>query len=104
MDEQRIVRLAAVDRDKLEMRASDLHVGATVDGDIRLETRDLFQIEALAKEALTESLRRTGRARELIGIVGARVNLEPRIHAAKIAMAANVVPMGVRHDNGGQLR
>ena len=104
MNEEGVIGLPAIYRNELEARASDRQLRGAGYRDVGLEGRDIAQLEALAEEALGESLRSADRARDFLVVVRTRVDLQARVQASEIAMAADVVPMRMRHNDRRQLR
>ncbi len=104
MDEHGIVSFSSLHRDQLDACSSDLQLGATVDGDVRLEAAYVVEAEAFTEELLVESPRRIDFASNFFLIVASGIEPQARIQGAEIGVAANVVPVRVGNEDGRQFR
>src|SRR5260370_17199650 len=73
-------------------------------GCVRLKIPDIFEIEALAEKVCADGLRRVDLAGYFFLIVTSGIEAEFRIQTAKIGLSADVVPMRMGDENGGELR
>src|SRR5229473_2229393 len=104
MDEHGVVSFSSMHRNQLNARPSNLQVRAAVDRHIRLEAAYVVETEALTKELLTKLPRSIDFASNFFLIVAPGIEPQPRIQGAEIFVPANVVPVGVRNDDGCQFR
>src|ERR1700676_3868535 len=89
-------------RNQLNARPPNLQVRAAVDRHIRLEAAYLVETEAFTEELLTKNPRRIDFASNFFLIVAPGIEPQARIQGAEIFVAANVVPVGVRNEDGCQ--
>src|SRR5258707_15879732 len=73
-------------------------------GSVRLEIPYIFEIEALAEKVSADGLRRVDLAGYLFLVVTSGIEAGFRIQTAKIGLSADVVPMRMCDEDGGQLR
>src|SRR6266436_1250645 len=73
-------------------------------GCVRLKIPDIFEIEALAEKVSVDGLRRVDLAGYFFLIVTSGIEAGFRIQTAKIALSADVVPMRMCDEDGGELR
>src|SRR5437899_9770979 len=73
-------------------------------GCVRLKIPDIFEIEALAEKVFADGLRPVDLAGYFFLIVTSGIEAGFRIQAAKIGLSADVVPMRMCDEDGGQLR
>src|SRR5713226_305330 len=104
MDEHRVVSFSSMHRNKLYARSPNLQVCAAVDCHIRLEAAYVVETEAFTEKLLTKIPRRIDFASNLFLIVAPGIEPQARIQFAEIFVPANVVPMGVRNEDGCQFR
>src|SRR5438876_2141366 len=93
MDEYRIVRLSAMDRNQLDAGSADFQIGLAIDGCIRLETTYVIEVELLPKEVFAERLGRVQFASYFFVIVAPGVEARFGSQAAKISLSADMVPV-----------
>src|SRR5262249_22577790 len=93
---------STIHRNELDACSPYLQLGAAIDRNIGFEAEDVVDAEAFAEEWLVENARRAGAASELFGVVVPRIKLQARVQAAKIPVAANVIRVGVRDEDGCQ--
>src|SRR5260370_27389382 len=74
-----------------------------VDGYVRLKIPDIVEIEALSEEVFVDGVRRVGRTGYFFLIIASRIEAGFWIQTAKIGLSADVVPMGMGDEDGGQL-
>src|SRR6266478_9127575 len=104
MDEHGVVRFSAVNGDQLNARSSDFQLGGAVYGCVRLKIPHIFKIEALAEEVFADGLRRVDLTGDFFLIVASGIEAGSRVQTAKIGLSADMVPMRVCNEDGGQLR
>src|SRR5580704_17749771 len=104
MDEHGVVSFSSVHRNQLNARPANLQVRPTVDHHIRLEAEYVVETEAFTKELLTETSWRIDLAGNFFLIVAPGIEPHARIQGAEIFVAANMIPVGVRNEDGGQFR
>src|SRR5713101_1705568 len=104
MDEHGVVSFSSMHRNYLNARPPNLQVRAAVDRHIRLEAAYLVETEAFTEELLTKNPRRIDFASNFFLIVAPGIEPQARIQGAEIFVAANVVPVGVRDEDGCQFR
>src|SRR6266404_4699205 len=104
MDEHGVVRFSAVNGDQLNARSSDFQLGGAVYGCVRLKIPHIFKIEALAEEVFADGLRRVDLTGDFFLIVASGIEAGFRVQTAKIGLSADMVPMRVCNEDGGQLR
>src|SRR5882724_11769401 len=104
MDEHRVVGFCSLHRDELDACSPDLQFGTTIDGYVRLEAAYVVETEAFTEELLSKIPRRIDFASNFFLIVAPGIEPQARIQGAEIFVAANVVPVGVRNEDGCQLR
>src|SRR5258708_10518507 len=73
-------------------------------GCVRLKIPDILEIEALAEKVFVDGLRRVDLAGYFFLIVTSGIEAGSRIQTAKIGLAADVVPMRMCDEDGGELR
>src|SRR5256885_4932734 len=73
-------------------------------GCVRLKIPDIFEIEALAEKVFADGLRRVDLAGYFFLIVTSGIEARFRIQTAKVSLSADVVPMGMRDEDRGELR
>src|SRR5467141_1062177 len=73
-------------------------------GCVRLKIPDIFEIEALAEKVFADGLRPVDLAGYLFLIVASGIEAWFRIQTAKIGLSADVVPMRMCDEDGGELR
>src|SRR5258707_15082301 len=93
-----------MDRVKLDARSADLQFCAVVDGDIGFEAANVIQVEALAEEVFAEDSWRIKFSRQLVVVIAPGVETRVGIQGPEIRLSANVVPMGMCNEDGGQFR
>src|SRR5712692_5650106 len=104
MDEHGVVSFSSMHSNYLNARPTNLQVRATVDRHSRLEAAYVVETEALTEELLTKIARRIDFASNFFLIVAPGIEPQARIQGAEIFVAANVVPVGVRNEDGCQFR
>src|ERR1700730_141497 len=104
MDEHGVVRLSPMNGNQLNARSSDFYFGGSIDCCVRFEISYVIEVKALAEKVFADGLRRVDLARDLFLIIASRIETRFRIQAAKIGLSADVVPMGMRDEDGGELR
>src|SRR5712692_10614482 len=104
VNEHRVVGFASLHRNQLDACSPDLQLGATIDGDIRLEASYVLEAEALAEELLVEDARRTDFAGDFFTVVAPRVEAQAGIQGTEIRVSANVIPVGVCDEDRRQFR
>src|SRR5882672_103487 len=104
MDEHGVVRLTAMDGDQLDARSADFEFCGTVDRCVRLEIANILDVEVLTEEMSRNGSWRIEFAVNLFLIVASGVETRPRIQTAKVSLSANMVPMGMRDEDGGECR
>src|SRR6266852_5023788 len=104
MDEHRVVSFSSMHRNKLYARSPNLQVCAAVDCHIRLEAAYVVETETFTEKLLTKIARRIDFASNFFLIVAPGIEPQARIQGAEIFVAANVVPVGVRNEDGCQFR
>src|SRR5262249_45652350 len=102
VDQHGVVSFSSIHRNELDACSPNLQLGAAIDRDIGPEAEDIVDAEAFAEEWLVENARRAGAASELFGVVVPRIELQAGVQAAKIPGPANVIPVGVRDEDGRQ--
>src|SRR5262245_16187337 len=93
---------SSIHRNELDACSPHLQLGAAIDCNIGLEAEDVVDAEAFAEECLIKNARRAGAASELFRVVVPRIKLQARVQAAKIPVPANMIPVGVRDEDGRQ--
>src|SRR5258707_7388561 len=73
-------------------------------GCVRLKIPDIFEIEALAEKVFADGLRPVDLAGYFFLIVTSGIEAGFRIQTAKIGLSADVVPMRMCDEDGGELR
>src|ERR1700730_6947101 len=73
-------------------------------GCVRLKIPDIFEIEAFTEKVFGDGLGPVDLAGDLLLIVASGIETDFRVQAAKIGLSANVVPMGMGDEDGGELR
>ncbi len=101
--EQRVSRLASAGRLQDESSAADRDLAALSDRHVGAKVFEVFDAEAASEEALEHCRLTAGSDRHLFGEVLARVEPGGRLEAAEEAVPADVIPVRMRHENGGQL-
>ena len=104
MDEHRIVGFSSSHRDELDACSPNLQFGTTIDGDVRLEAAYVVETEAFTEELLSTIPRRIDFASNFFLIVAPGIELQAWVQGAEIFVAANVVPVRVRNEDGCQFR
>src|SRR5215467_1348394 len=104
MEEQAVARFSALNRNALDAGATDGQIRGAVDGLIRLEVADVFEVDALAEEMFRERLGRVELAGDFFVIVTSGVEARLRRKAIEKGMPTNVIPMRVGDQDGGQGR
>src|SRR3989454_3322088 len=79
VDEHRIVSFASLHRNELDAGPSDLQLGLTLDGNVRLEASYVVDAEGFAEELLIEHARRTEFTGDLFSVVAPRVEVQAGI-------------------------
>src|SRR4029450_8976947 len=97
-----VARLTSGDRNQLEARAADRHLRLASDQDVGPEALEVLPGKSLAEEARGEGRRRGERARELLAVVLARVELHVRAAASEERVAADVIPVRVSDEDRRQ--
>src|SRR5713101_5354434 len=72
-------------------------------GCVRLKISDIFEIEALTEKVFADGLRSVDVAGDFLLIVTSGIEAGFRIQTAKIALSADMVPMRMCDENGGEL-
>src|SRR6266446_1993436 len=104
MDEHRVVGFSSLHRDELDACSPDLQFGTTIDGHVRLEAAYVVETEAFTEELLPKIPRRIDFASNFFLIVASGIEPQARIQSAEIFVAANMVPVRVRNEDGCQFR
>src|SRR5215510_16438330 len=84
IDEHRVVRLTAPNRDQLELRSVDVQIGSIVDRDVRLVAPNVLESETVAEKLLREDLRGVEFPLELLLIVPSPIESGTWAQAAEI--------------------
>src|SRR5271163_3666934 len=104
MDEHSVVSFSSMHRNQLNARPPNPQVRSAVDRHIRLEAKYVVETEALAEELLIELPRLIDFASNFFLIVAPGIEPQARIQCAEIFVPSNVVPVGVRNEDGCQFR
>src|SRR5271167_4218125 len=102
MDEHRVVSFSSMHRNELNARPANLHIRPAVDHHIWLEAAYVVETEAFTEELLTKKSRRIDFASNFFLIVAPGIEPHARIQGAEIFVAANMIPVRVRNEDGGQ--
>ncbi len=86
------------------MRSAEVQRGGTIYSCVGLEIAHVIEVEALAEEVFGKGLRRIDLAVYFFLIIASDIEAGFRIQTAKIGLSADVVPMRVGNQDGGQLR
>src|SRR5229473_7501270 len=104
MDEHGVVSFSSMHRNQLNARPPNLQVGAAVDRHIRLEAAYVVETETFTEKLLAKIPRRIDFASNFFLIVAPGIEPQARTQSAEIFVAANVVPVRVRNEDGCQFR
>src|SRR5215475_4983087 len=104
MEKQGVARFSALNRNALDPGATDGQIRGALDGLIRLEVAHVFEVDALAEEMFRERLGRVELAGDFLVIVASGVEARLRYEAVEKSVPANVIPMRVGDQDGGQRR
>src|SRR6202040_2445629 len=104
MDEHSVVRFTAMEGDQLDARSTDFEFCRTIDRCIRLEIANILDVEVLTKERFRNRSWRIEFAVNLFLVVASGVETRFRIQTAKVSLSADMVPMGMRDEDGSERR
>ena len=103
-DQQRVVGLAATRGQQLEARSADRELGRAIDAHVGTVGEHVVELEALAEEAPHDGRITSSVVRELGRVVAAADETHRVRQASEVALAADMVPVRMRHQHGGQWR
>src|SRR5215469_16773222 len=101
MDEHRVMRFSAMNRNQLNARSADFQLGAAIHGCVRFEIANVIEVESLAKKPLSDRFGGVECALDFLAIVASGVKPWFRSKAAKVAMSADVIPVRVGDEDRG---
>src|SRR5262249_12000650 len=104
IDEHRVVRLTAPNRDQLELRSVDVQIRSIVDRDVRLVAPNVLEFETVAEKLLREDLRGVEFPLELLLIVPSPIESGTWAQAAEIRMTADMIPVRMSDEHGAERR
>src|SRR5579863_6276740 len=104
VDEHCIVSFASLHGNQLDARSPDLQLSAAVNGNVRLEAAHVVQAEAFPKELFVENPRSFHFTVNLLLIIAPGIETRARIQSLEIGVAANVVPVSMRDEDGREFR
>src|SRR5215467_8855967 len=104
VDQHCVVSFSSLHGNELDACSADLQLGATIDREVGLEAEYVIDAEAFAEEWLVENARSSGAASDLFSVVVRRIELQSGVQGTKILVPANVIPVGMRDENGRQFR
>src|SRR5262247_3480770 len=91
-----------MNREEFELRSADLHVRASVDGDIRFIASDVVDSEFVAKKLLREYPRTVDFSCNLFLIIASAVKPGWWVQSAEVPMTAHMIPVDVSDEEGGE--
>src|SRR5580692_1605573 len=95
MDEHGVVSFTSLHRNQFDACATNLQLGAAIDGDIWLETSHVVQIKTFAEKFLAENARSIHFACDFFCVITPGVKVQTRIQCTEIGVPPNVIPVGV---------
>src|SRR5580700_11204890 len=104
VDKHRIVSFPSLHRNQFDSSPPDLQFSATIDCDVRFEAAYIVEVEVFAEELFIEYARLIHVVSNLFLIIAPRIETQVRIQSAEIGVTANMVPVRVSDEDGGQFR
>src|SRR5262249_24400586 len=104
VNEHSVMRFTAMDGNQLDAGSANFQLGLAIDGCVGLEPTYAIDVVAFAKEAFLNGVRPVEFYSYFLVIVAPGVETRCWNQAAEISLSADVVPVRVGDEDGGQLR